>query len=224
MTDSFQAAITEGLLRVDRVRRLSQSDQVLAGRLAEIKRHQHDRFRRDYADLLSSPRYAAAATFFLEDLYGPGDFAARDAEFSRVIPALSRLLPKEMLHTVDQLIELHALSEEFDQRLAQAHVGDRVDEASYRAAWRAVGGPSDRERQLDLLLAIGEALDRHTRTALLAKALRLMRAPARAAGLARLQSFLERGLAAFSAMHGASDFLDRIEANERRFILDMFKR
>jgi hypothetical protein len=222
VTESLLAAITEGLLRVDRVRRFNDGDRALARRVTAIKRHQRDRLSRDYADLLSSPRYAAAATFFLDDLYGPGDFAGRDAEFGRVVPALSRLLPKEVLHTVDQLIELHALSEELDQQLARAHAGDRVDQASYRAAWREVGRLGDRERQLDLLLAIGAALDRHTRTVFLAKALRLVRSPARAAGLARLQSFLERGFVAFVAMHGARDFLSRIESNERRFILDMF--
>jgi hypothetical protein len=219
----FQASVAESLQRVHQLRCLRESDHCLAARVLAVKGHQHQRLSRDYSDLLNNPRYAAAANFFLEDLYGPGDFAARDAEFGRVVPAMSRLLPNEVLHTVGQLIELHALSEELDQELARANVGDHFDSQSYRAAWRAVGRQRDRQRQLSLLLAIGSALERHTRTPLLAATLRLMRSPARAAGLTRLQSFLERGLMAFAAMRGASDFLATIEKNECRFICEMLE-
>ena len=68
------------------------------------------------------------------------------------------------------------------------------------------------------MIAIGTSLDQHTRTPLLLTTLRLMRGPASAAGFAQLQSFLERGLAAFVSMRGAQQFLDTIIANERRVI------
>jgi len=44
--------------------------------------------------------------------------------------------------------------------------------------------------------------------------LSMMRQPARLAGLAPLQDFLERGFAAFRAMHGAADFLRIINERE----------
>jgi len=46
------------------------------------------------------PRYGPAAHFFLEELYGPRDFADRDTQFARVVPALVRLFPREIVATV----------------------------------------------------------------------------------------------------------------------------
>lgn len=214
--------VLEHLQHVSNLRTVRQGDSKLATLVAAIKRHQHARFEHDYANLLDSARYGAATRFFLDDLYGPVDFADRDAQFGRVVPAMAHLLPDEVMHTVASLAELHALSEDLDQQMAQALALDVVDERSYRAAWQIVGRSDDRERQLRLLIEIGNALDRHTRTPLLATTLKLMRHPARAAGLTQLQSFLERGLAAFAAMRGAQDFLGAIADNERRVIAGLF--
>ena len=215
-------AIREHLQEVGSLRAAREADEVLARRVAAIKEHQHARFSRDYATLIESPRYGVATRFFLDDLYGPVDFGDRDAQFGRVVPVMGRLLPTEVMHTVAHLAELHALSEGLDQHMAQALTTEEVDDRSYRAAWQTVGHRSDRERQLDLLLTIGAALDRYTRTPLLTGTLRLMRGPAKAAGLSHLQSFLERGLAAFTAMHGAQEFLETIADNERQLIAGMF--
>ncbi len=210
--------IRMNLEHVAALRAVRAGDLALAQRVAAIKRYQHDRFMRDYADLLDSERFGEATRFFLNDLYGPDDFADRDAQFGRVVPAMAQLLPTEVMHTVAQLAELHALSESLDQEMARQLDAGTVDDRSYRAAWRAVGRDSDRERQLELLIAIGTSLDQQTRTPLLLTTLRLMRGPARAAGFAQLQSFLERGLAAFVSMGGAQEFLGTVIANESRVI------
>ena len=91
-------------------RRARVADAALAGRVREVKRFQHVRFEQTYADLLAQPRYAKAARFFLEELYGPADFTARDNQFARVVPALVRLFPHEIVCTVASLADLHALS------------------------------------------------------------------------------------------------------------------
>jgi hypothetical protein len=215
-------AIQQHLDRVNMLRGARLANEGLARRVAAVKRYQHARFSRDYAGLIASTRYGAAAGFFLEDLYGPMEFGDRDAQFERVIPAMGKLLPDEVMHTVVQLAELHALSEDLDQQMALALDADDVEAGSYRAAWLSVGRREDRERQVSLLIAIGDALDRHTRHAWLRTTLKLMRGPARAAGLSQLQSFLERGFAAFAAMGNAQEFLAIIAANERQQILDMF--
>jgi hypothetical protein len=46
----------------------------------------------------------------------------------------------------------------------------------------------------------------------------MMRGPARMAGFAVLQDFLERGFAAFHAMGGAQVFLQTIEARETQIL------
>jgi hypothetical protein len=189
-----------------------------------VKHFQHARFERTYADLLANPRYARAARFFLEDLYGPGDFTQRDAQFARVVPALVRLFPAELVGTVLQLAQLHALSERLDSAMAVpvAAAAVPLDAPLYARAWRAVGEPESRARQIDLMLAVGSALDRYTRSALLRHTLRLMRGPAQAAGLGALQSFLESGFDTFKGMGGANAFLGVIEQRERALAEHLF--
>lgn len=214
--------VLEFLGSVSAERAARRADATLSARTEAIKHWQHRRFRQTYADLLASPRYAAAARFFLDDLYGPQDFAERDAQFARVVPGLARLFPHELLLTVLQLAELHALSEQLDTAMARSLDADRIDGRSYADAWRRVGRPAQRARQVELMLAVGSALDRYTRNVLLRKALRLMRGPARAAGIGRLQEFLENGFDTFRDLRGAQSFLDTIAARERALIDALF--
>jgi len=215
-------AIASGLSRVRELRRDREAEAHLGARVRAVKAFQQARFERDYADLLTSPRYGEAARFFLDQLYGPADFALRDAEFERVVPLMARVLSDDVMRTIADLIDLHALTEGLDQQMGLALRAAELDERSYRAAWRQVGLRSARDRQLTLLLSAGRALERHTRNKLLTGTLRLMRAPAQAAGYGRLQSFLEAGMDAFAGMGGAREFLQVIEDNERRTIDDLF--
>jgi hypothetical protein len=197
-------------------------DPALAGAVVAVKHFQHARFALTYADMLAHPRYARAAGFFLEDLYGPGDFTQRDAQFARVVPALVRLFPHELVETVLELAQLHALSEQLDTAMAAALGDAALDGRRYGEAWRVVGQPEARSRQISLMLAVGSALDRYTRSLLLRNTLRLMRGPAQAAGLGALQTFLERGFDTFKAMNGAQGFLSLIEQRERDLAARLF--
>ena len=68
------------------------------------------------------------------------------------------------------------------------------------------------------MLEIGEALDRYTRKPMWGTTLRMMRGPAKAAGLTDLQRFLEAGFESFQAMRGARDFLGMVALRERALI------
>ena len=92
----------------------------------------------------------------------------------------------------------------------------------YAQCWRQVSSPAERERQIVLMLSVGEALERYTRNLLLRHTLRLMRGPAQAAGLGALQTFLERGFDTFRAMRGAREFLDVIAGRERALAAALF--
>jgi hypothetical protein len=85
----------------------------------------------------------------------------------------------------------------------------------YQRLWQRVGEPASRHRQIDLMLQIGSALDRYTRNPLLRHSLKLMRGPARAAGLDTLQAFLEAGFETFREMRGADEFLRTVASRER---------
>jgi hypothetical protein len=95
-------------------------------------------------------------------------------------------------------------------------------EADYAKAWREVARAEDRDRQIELMLTVGRALDRYTRSLLLRRTLRMMRAPAQAAGLGALQQFLERGFDTFRQMGGAAHFLDSIARRERQLAAHLF--
>ena len=209
-----------GTVRVERAARAA--DAALAERVTQVKRYQQARFARTYADLLAHPRYAGASRFFLDDLYGPGDFSQRDAQFARIVPALVRLFPAEVVVTVEALTALHALSEQLDSEMARHVEGAPVTALPYIVAWRRTGHPASRQRQIDLMLDVGRALDVYTHRPLLRHSLRAMRVPARAAGLSALQVFLESGFDTFRAMHGADEFLTQIAQRERAMAASLF--
>jgi hypothetical protein len=204
----------------ERARRAT--DPSLEARVAGVKRFQQKRFAQTYADLLASPRYAAVARFFLDELYGPGDFSRRDTQFARMVPAMSRLFPGELVETVAELAELHALTETFDTAMAEALGDERPLAADYARAWQRVGRPADRERQIVLTLAIAADLDRYTRKVWLRKSLHFMRGPARAAGLSDLHRFLEVGFDIFRAMNGAAEFIALVDRRERALAAALF--
>lgn len=221
MTPTGQS-ILDQLAIVDRLRRARQTDAAQGERLVSIKRYQARRFEHSYADLLSSPRYAAAARFFLEELYGPQEFSARDAQFARIVPALVRLFPEEIVGTVATLATLHALSETLDDDMARALGAPEVDAVAYVAAWQRTGRAADRQAQIELTLAVGTALERYTRNPVLRGALRMMRKPAQAAGMGELQRFLETGFDTFGAMRGAGEFLGIVRDREQAFCAALF--
>jgi len=221
--DPVGVEITNHLTQVERLRRERAANPALAQRVHAVKDYQHRRFQSTYADLLAQPRYTAAAMFFLDELYGPHDFADRDAQFARIVPALVRLFPREIIATVASLGELHALSEELDTAMARHVTALPVDARSYAAAWRDVGRAADRQRQIDLMLGIGRALDRYTANPLLRHSLRMMRRPAALAGLGALQHFLETGFDTFRALRGAEPFLQVIAQRERALANSLFE-
>jgi len=214
--------IADHLASVDAERARRAGDEVLGERAQAVKQWQHARLERSYADLLATSRYGAAARFFLDDLYGPTDFTQRDRQFARIVPALVRIFPREIVKTVAALAELHALSEHFDSAMAEAVGAGVIDEQAYARAWRRVGNAPGRERQIALVLEVGTALERYTRNPLLRHSLRLMRGPAHAAGLGALQEFLERGFDTFGAMKGAQQFLGAIATRERDLAARLF--
>ena len=210
--------ILQSLAAVDAERRKRAAAPPLVAEVAALKAYQQARFARTHASLLAHPRYGRAANFFLNELYGPQDFTQRDAQFSRIVPALVRLFPADTVGTVESLAAVHALSERLDTAMAIHLGGEPPTRARYVRAWQATGEPAARARQIELVMSVGEALDRHTRSFVLRASLKAMRGPARAAGMGALQTFLEGGFDAFGAMGGAREFLATIESRETALV------
>lgn len=223
MSASLSATSTLAMLEVVAgERRLRSQTPGLSDKVRAIKAFQQRRFSHTYEDLLHSERYGPVARFFLDELYGPSDFTQRDAQFSRVVPSMVRLFPREIVETVADLAELHALSERLDTEMARHMASALVTPEVYVQAWRSAGHTEERRTQIALTLAVAKRLDRFTRKPLLRNSLRLMRAPARAAGLGALQQFLETGFDTFRAMNGADEFIQIVQAREQALASALF--
>lgn len=221
--DTIRQAVAE----VEAMRLESRTLPDIGAAVTRVKRLQARRFEGTYADLLASGPYSAAARFFLQELYSERDYAERDAQFARIAGAVERLFPKDVAETAAGLARLHALTESLDHAIARALPGDVPDEAAgYVHAWKAVGRRADRQRQLETVVAIGAEMSRLTRLPGLRLMLRMMRAPAAAAGMSSLQRFLESGFDTFVAVTkvrgGAELFLHTIREREQRLMDLMF--
>jgi hypothetical protein len=219
-----QAALVQVLERVEALHAERRANPRRAAALERIARWQADRLRGTYADLMAQARYADAIAFFQTDLYGNADFAQRDADLTRVVPVMMRMLPARVIATVVQAMELNALSQELDRTLlAQLPREDGgFTAAEYCHAYRRMGSRPARERQIGLIGEIGAALDSYVKKPLIQTALVMMRRPARLAGLQVLHDFLERGFLAFRKMQGADEFLATIDGRERELMNALF--
>jgi len=220
--------IRDSVGAVEQLRRSASSQPALTSCIGEVKRLQSRRFAGTYADLLHDPTYGAAARFFLEELYSDKDYEERDRQFARIAGAIEKLFPEQVTETAASLAQLHALTEDLDQSMARVWL--ELDEASlarrYVGSWQRVGRRAEREQQLAVVVRVGHELSRFTRTPGLRMMLRMMRAPASAAGLGSLQQFLEGGFDTFAAMakrRGAAEaFLQTIEQREQVLIARLF--
>lgn len=179
-----------------------------------VKRWQHLRLAHAYADLSASTRFGQATAFFLDELYGEKDSAIRDRDLIRMYPTMKRLLPKFAFDTVSSALALDVLSEEFDQALARELAGTTITAETYAAAFRKVGRREARLQQVGLMREVGEGLDCVVKKPLIYSTLKMLRRPAKLAGLSEMQAFLEAGFTAFRHMKGATPFLSTIAERE----------
>lgn len=195
--------------------------------LPEVRRWQAERLEASFDRFLRDPSRRPAAQFFLSDVYNDRDFSRRDADIARVLPMMQRLLPASLLMTLSDAIELGLLTHAFDLRLAGTLEGTtqrrrKLDAPLYAQAYRVSGLPRLRRHQIDLIARVGGGLAGALRAPGVSTLLKLSRGPARAAGLAELQGFLERGFAAFAQLGDARGFIGEIEADEREVSRRLF--
>ena len=218
-----QATLVQELAHIARLQRERKANPILAGALQRIAEWQGRRLRMTYEDLAAQARYADAILFFQTDLYGNGDFAQRDADLARIVPVMVRVLPERVIATVAQAVELHALSQRLDRSLLARlpRADGQFSVAEYCDAYRRMGKRAERERQISLISEIGGGIAEFVRKPLLRTGLRMMRRPARLAGLSALHDFLERGFVAFQKMGNATEFLATIDTRERALMEEL---
>ena len=226
--DTSAQKIQNALQVVSQFRQQHASDPALAQASTEVKRFQARRFQATYADLLHNPRYKTAAAFFLNELYSDKDYAERDQQFARIGNTIARLFPQAVVNTTGALAEVHALTETLDDLMARCWLADSPaapqdsECTRYLRCWRRLGDKDARQHQLDVVLQLGQEMDRLTRMRGLRTLLKMMRRPAAAAGLDSLQQFLETGFDAFARMGGAAEFLTLVQQRETEWIRSLF--
>jgi len=186
----------------------------LKQRLAELRAWQAARLARTYSDLHAETRFRAAIEFFLNDLYGPHDFARRDEELARAWRRLGRVLPRSAVQTVTQAVELDLLSTALDHALAGYLCPGALTDATYAQAYRQTGQEDSRRRQIELIVGIGKDLNSLANRSWARVALKAAHVPAHAAGLGTLQDFLERGYESFRRIGDARYLLETIRERE----------
>lgn len=190
-----------------------------------LRSWQTRRLEASFADVLADPTMHEAGRFFLSDLYSDRDFSGRDRDVDRIMPVMVHLLPDSLLRAARDAIELHVLSHSLDLRLVEGMDRRRLrrlDDARYAEIYREAGLPRLRQRQIDLIVAVGRSLDAAVQRHGVYRILRASRLPAKAAGLSELQGFLERGFHAFDRLGGADRFLDRIARGESEISRRLF--
>lgn len=220
--DAARRRIAALVARYHATRARLDAEPSLRDRVRALAAFQSRRLAGTYADLRAEARHRDAIEFFLTDLYGPQDLGERDRQLLAALDRLQRYLPAAALQALAGAFELHVLTLELDAdtaaRLASAAVRDLGE---YAAAYRAAGRARERERQIALIGEIGALLDGLAHHPGIGLALRLSRAPARAAGYGELQDFLQRGYDAFRAMEGAGEFLTAIDERERALMAEI---
>lgn len=190
------------------------------------------RLAASYADLSAQKRYEKAVDFFLTDLYGPIDFSQRDEDIKRVYPIMVNVLSADAIESLAQGLELNGLSMALDQKLLGVLIDDlgfdaenepgALDYEMYAEGYRLCDNYDERAHQIDLIVELGESLEAVTRKRLILAAVKVARKPAYLAGFGELQSFIERGLAAFKAMGSANEFLATLHSREMRLLDAIF--
>ncbi|MEM7083447.1 MAG: hypothetical protein AAF465_12000 [Pseudomonadota bacterium] len=198
-----------------------------------LARFQCNRLAATYDDLRVQKRYTKAMDFFLTDLYGPLDFSQRDDDIKRVYPIMVNVLSADAIESLAQGLELNSLSMQLDAKLLHVLVGelgfdpqhepDALDFQMYADGYRLCDNYAERARQIELIVELGENLEAVTRKRLILTAVKVARKPAQVAGFGELQSFIERGLAAFKAMGSANEFLSTMHSRETRLLDSIFE-
>ncbi len=205
--------LREQLATAREQRLLAKNDPATLASCMALKTFQSQRLARTHADLLGDPDTRDAALFFLEELYGARDLTQRDSDVERIIPTLEKLMPYHTLEVITDAITLDALSETMDSIMAR-HLGQHFDAADYASAYREFTSSAERQRQIELVQALGNALCHLVRIPFLSVTLVMMRGPAKMAKLGNLQNFLERGFTTFKAMKKPQAFVQTITTRE----------
>lgn len=168
-----------------------------------------------FADLYEQPGYAEAIDFTMNDLAGVG-ISSRDRDLERAAPAITRMLPVGALQTIAKAADMNARVLKSNIAICRAllvrnELPKVITERDYCVACRKASTLSELVELVHLITGLGETLMSLVHIPMIGATLRVMRAPAHAAGFGALQDFLERGYLTFKQIPDIELFLAEIE-------------
>jgi hypothetical protein len=186
--------------------------------ITTLQSFQSERLRRDHADLAAEPQYQEIATFFFEEMYGPGDFSARDKQAQR-LHQFVHLAPGLALHDVEQVLQLLELTNKLDAAVAAWLIALDApldfDEPTYERAYRMADAYDERVLQLDLVRISLYNVHRLAHKPLIGIVLKRTQAMAHAIGMIELHRFLYAGYQAIQPVRDIHRFIETIGVRER---------
>jgi hypothetical protein len=201
-------------------------DQAFFNRYEHFVAWQLDYMLPFYEDLRATDNYAAAVDFVVSDLTGI-NISGRDHDIARIAPVMSRMLPEKALQTMASAMGLNARVLEINLSICRAlfnnrSIDDEISESDYRLACRIASSLDECLELVHLIEDIGRSLDHVIRIPMIGITLKAMRAPARLAGFAALQVFLEKGYTTFVALDDVDQFLDDITLRMTEVFTEIF--
>jgi hypothetical protein len=183
-----------------------------------LQRFQSNRLRRDHADLAAERQYCELGEFFFEEMYGPRDFSARDAQ-ARRLHQFVHLVPGVAVADVQKVLQLLDLSNRLDDAvvvwLLELGAPPDFDEAVYERAYRLADNYGDRVAQLDLVRDSLYNVYRMTRRPLVGMALERTHGLAQRVGMADIHGFLLKGYIAIQPVRDIHRFVETVTLRER---------
>ena len=187
---------------------------------AEIKNFQVKRIQDANADILANPNTHDALTFFLTEIYGAKDVSQRDRDLKKFISSMEKVFSEDTLKVVVGAITLDALVEKMDNQLAQLLMPG-FTERDYMAAFSKTDR-AEREEEINLVESLGLSLCELIQIPFLGATLKVMRMPAKVAGLIGLHEFLEAGFTTFKKTKNAQEFVKTLAEREREFLNQVY--
>lgn len=216
------STMREKLNTVKKEREDTKLNPILLTAKTNLKNYQVQRLKKTHEDLLLSPQTKGATEFFLKEIYAMKDLTQRDKDVEKLIPIMETAFPLNALEVITEAIVLDSLTESLDSKMSSV-LGDVFTEEEYINAFKQVTLREDREKQINLVESLGKSLSVLVKIPLLATTLKMMRIPAKIAGVYNLHEFLESGFTVFKNTGNPEKFINTLVSRERALLKEIYE-
>ncbi len=183
-----------------------------------LQAFQSNRLNQTYADLKSDPEYTKIGVFFFEKLYAPDDFSFRDTSIKQLHKLLRGKIYKGIIAAVNQVIELHELTDELDNRMVEQMIhfntGTDLTMKEYQKVYCGLDNYNQRLYQIRLSTDVTKTFHRLSQKWIVAVSLKTIRTAAHLVGVGKIIDFIYEGYEGFRAMKNIDYFVETVEKRE----------